>query len=669
MLGMIAVASTALGLMADAYAFVLLVLPIAAWGAWRGNRWNLRQDRRMLLFVALALALAIKHRLMPYEPSMERHFFYYIFSLAYAAGQFAVLAQVVMLWLRYPRGLPRSGALLGAVAVLCAGNFLPTRPEEWAYRALAAGYVLLMGLFFLSRQERLRRVRRGLAAGVIMSVAAGIGMLLAILASQAMNRYGTDAMNFFLKYHPWNQAFQPGADNHHPTLDSISSMRLGRRSRAVVLRVYSDRRPGYLRGAVYDYFEQSSWSRSLPGDSVAGRTQGPDGPDSPAGPVFAIRPADGPWARMEIWRDPDSRLGLFTTLRTGYVAAPVQSIYVGPHATARSEQLPSGVNVELLEGRAHAVAATPTVVNACLHVPPELRGQLEALAGQLFDASDSAERKVAAVQRYFRNQYRYKLGIAIPFDADPMAWFLSEKPPAHCEFFAAAATLVLRAGGVPARYVTGFVAREWNEAGGYWIARNKDAHAWAEAYDPATRRWVTVEATPAQGVPGDEKTPLLAGLIDAAEQALLSLRTAQFRHGIKGVAMWLARAFVVLLSLLVTTWVGWLILAVLVAWLGPRSIRRLGRLLRRGRRRPVDPQIQAMRRLLGSMDRRVARLGLARRDGETLHRFAARIEPRDPAAAAWYIAYARRRYSARLRPTDLDALRNDLPGRADRSAR
>jgi transglutaminase-like putative cysteine protease len=372
---------------------------------------------------------------------------------------------------------------------------------------------------------------------------------------------------------------------------------------------------------------------------------------------------------MEIWRDPDSRLGLFTTLRTGYVAAPVSSVYLGPHATARSEQLPGGVNVELLQGRPHALAAPPTVINACLHVPPELRGQLEDLAEQLFDPSDTTARKVDAVQRYFRSQYRYKLGIAVPYDADPLEWFLSEKPPAHCEFFAAAATLVLRAGGVPARYVTGFVARERNSAGGYWIARNRDAHAWAEAYDPVSRRWMTVEATPADGVPGDEKTPLLAGLLDAAEQALLSLRTAQFRHGIKGVAIWLARALVLLLSLLVTTWVGWLILAVLAAWLGPRTIRRLARLLRRPRRRPTDPQIQALGRLLDRMDRRVARLGLARRDGETLHRFAARVEPRDPAAAAWYLAYARRRYSARLRPTDLDALRNDLPTKADRPIR
>ncbi|MFW5839934.1 MAG: transglutaminase-like domain-containing protein, partial [Planctomycetota bacterium] len=327
-----------------------------------------------------------------------------------------------------------------------------------------------------------------------------------------------------------------------------------------------------------------------------------------------------------------------------------------------STDLHGGVNVETFAGRVVPREEASAVLAASLRVPEHLRDQLAVLAEQLMGDLSTTPEKVRAVEAYFHENYRYKLGIQVPPDQDPIAWFLRARPPAHCEFFAAAATLVLRAGGVPSRYVTGFVARERNEAGGYWVARNRDAHAWTEAYDRASRTWVTVEATPADGVPQPQQTPWLAGLLDRFEQGLLSLRTAHFRGGFIGVVAWLGRAGWRLLVALVTRWWGWPILAVAAWWLGRKLWRRIRPWLARPRRSPPDPVVQAMRKLLARVDRKLARRGLARADGETLHQFARRIRPIDPAASDWYLAYARRRYSGQLRADDLQTLRGDQTG-------
>ena len=65
--------------------------------------------------------------------------------------------------------------------------------------------------------------------------------------------------------------------------------------------------------------------------------------------------------------------------------------------------------------------------------------------------------------------------------------------------FASALVLLLRAQGIPARYVGGYYAHEWNHWGKFISIRSGDAHAWAEVYLPQ-RGWITVDATPANSL-------------------------------------------------------------------------------------------------------------------------------------------------------------------------
>jgi hypothetical protein len=65
----------------------------------------------------------------------------------------------------------------------------------------------------------------------------------------------------------------------------------------------------------------------------------------------------------------------------------------------------------------------------------------------------------------------------------------------HCEYFASAMTVMLRAVGIPARYATGFLPGEYNDLGGDYIIRESDAHTWVEVYFPSYG-WITFDPTP-----------------------------------------------------------------------------------------------------------------------------------------------------------------------------
>jgi len=52
----------------------------------------------------------------------------------------------------------------------------------------------------------------------------------------------------------------------------------------------------------------------------------------------------------------------------------------------------------------------------------------------------------------------------------------------------------MRAAGIPARVVTGYLGGEWNPVGGYFIVRQSDAHAWDEIWLDG-RGWVRIDPT------------------------------------------------------------------------------------------------------------------------------------------------------------------------------
>ena len=74
-------------------------------------------------------------------------------------------------------------------------------------------------------------------------------------------------------------------------------------------------------------------------------------------------------------------------------------------------------------------------------------------------------------------------------------WFLEDSDTGYCVHFATATVVLLRAAGVEARYVEGYMFTGRN---GETVTVTADqAHAWAEYYEPILDAWIPIEATPA----------------------------------------------------------------------------------------------------------------------------------------------------------------------------
>ncbi|MDD4348398.1 MAG: DUF3488 and transglutaminase-like domain-containing protein [Opitutales bacterium] len=80
-------------------------------------------------------------------------------------------------------------------------------------------------------------------------------------------------------------------------------------------------------------------------------------------------------------------------------------------------------------------------------------------------------------------------------DDDPVVGWMRNGSPGHCEYFAAAFTLLTRAAGYPCRVVKGFAGGQWSEYREYFVVRNRNAHAWCEVFD-ANAGWVRYDPTP-----------------------------------------------------------------------------------------------------------------------------------------------------------------------------
>ncbi len=128
---------------------------------------------------------------------------------------------------------------------------------------------------------------------------------------------------------------------------------------------------------------------------------------------------------------------------------------------------------------------------------PKLDPRIAELARQLTAAATNPYDSARTLEEHFRTQYGYTLEMPFTGD-DPIAGFLFEKRRGHCEYFAAAMTVMLRTLGIPARLVNGFLPGEYNDISELYVVRASDAHSWVEAYFP-NAGWIPFDPTPPAG--------------------------------------------------------------------------------------------------------------------------------------------------------------------------
>lgn len=140
-------------------------------------------------------------------------------------------------------------------------------------------------------------------------------------------------------------------------------------------------------------------------------------------------------------------------------------------------------------------AATPD--SRYTHLPDDTLVWAKGLANEITGTDASDHEKVVRIQNYVRSSAVYDLSTSrMDSDYNDFAqWFLEESERGYCVHFATAATVLLRAAGIPARYVEGYMVSCGTESD--VIVTNRDAHAWAEYFDSDSGTWRVLEATPA----------------------------------------------------------------------------------------------------------------------------------------------------------------------------
>lgn len=228
-----------------------------------------------------------------------------------------------------------------------------------------------------------------------------------------------------------------------------------------------------------------------------------------------------------------------------------------------------------------------------------------------------AEEAVARVRAYFRDNFRYSLYRAAP-DAEVSALddFLNRSKSGHCEYFATATVLLLRAAGIPARYATGFSVQEWSPMERTWVVRTRHAHSWALAW--VNDAWRDVDSTP----PGWAETEAFSASMWQPVKDLWAWGMyvfEQWRYGERRGG--------------VTTWLAWLLI--------PLSLILVWRLffVRRRRRAGAPKRGGDAARILAGADsefyaveRRLEALGLARAPAEAAGHWLERIGEQAPVA-------------------------------------
>ncbi len=386
-------------------------------------------------------------------------------------------------------------------------------------------------------------------------------------------------------------------------IGSIGSLKLADR---IVLRVESDEGapPALLRDASYNIYNAPTWLAFDAGFN-------PIAPEE-----------DGTVWRLGPGRPRHDRVTISAYLRRGrgVLALPTGTFQLDRLTAVGISKNPLGA-VRVDEGlglstfRARfaprlALDEAPTDLD--VKVPITDGAVIARVAGDLGLAGRSPAEARAAVARHFGDRFRYATYLAERRPGtSALEDFLLRTRAGHCEYFATATVLLMRAAGVPARYATGYAVQEWSRLENRWVVRARHAHSWALVYLDGA--WQDFDTTPAAWA--DEEARQLASfwqpVSDFTSWALYVFARWRWGERSDGLGRYL----------------GWLLvpLVVLLVW-------RL--YFRRPRTRLVDPEAPAAPRgpwtgadsELYAIEARLREVGLGRAPSEPLTAWIARVE-------------------------------------------
>ncbi len=132
-----------------------------------------------------------------------------------------------------------------------------------------------------------------------------------------------------------------------------------------------------------------------------------------------------------------------------------------------------------------------------LELPYQFPQRVSTLARDLTATELTPYDQALAIQDYLRRTMHYQTTVDFPpIDQDVVDYFLFDSKTGFCDYYASAMVILARAAGIPARYAMGYAPGIFDPAGGRFLVRQSDAHAWPELYFPGLG-WVEFEPTSA----------------------------------------------------------------------------------------------------------------------------------------------------------------------------
>ena len=420
-------------------------------------------------------------------------------------------------------------------------------------------------------------------------------------------------------------------------IGTIGDLKLSQR---ILLRVEtgaSMQAPILLHRASYDDYVNGTWiARNARFEQIA-----PAG-DTPFGGAWSwkLNESTGTLAQVTVHDNSDGNPVLSLPANTARIEGLAASeMKMNALGAVQIENKPGFFSYRAQAGGGPSAYGPPTPRDVL--VPRAEAAAVNQIAGELGLAAQPPEQVPALVKRFFIDRYSYATWQGRPAGGrTPLAEFLLATRAGHCEYFASATVLLLRAAGVPARYATGFSVQEWSKLDNAYVVREFHAHAWVRAWVGGA--WRDIDTTPPTWFAEEgASAPAWSPLADLWSWARFRLAAWSARASARG---W-------------SDTVAWLALP-LVAWLAWRTLRG-----RRARNAAIADATGSKQHWPGQdsefylIEKRMAQLGHARQDAETvtewLARIAAQIEPGGEGGNLQQLA--RLHYRHRFDPDGLNA--------------
>jgi transglutaminase-like putative cysteine protease len=271
-----------------------------------------------------------------------------------------------------------------------------------------------------------------------------------------------------------------------------------------IFRTPGDDRAFYWRATAYDTFTMTGWTNTnaasearASGEELLAGTRDAI-PETAARTLedFRIVPTSGlfrvafsPIDPLAINRD--------TTLNLSGEAGHFQSIEIGAReaytVTAAVQDLTDvegGITRNRLRGAGQGYPAE--IVARYTKLPADAMGPAaKQLLGDIRAAVKAGEHDtpydlaVAIVDELHKAKYEYQTNVLRVCDNDPsIVECFAKFRRGYCEHYASTMAVLLRAAGIPARLVEGFLPGSLNPATGREVILTSSAHAWVEVYFP-----------------------------------------------------------------------------------------------------------------------------------------------------------------------------------------